>query len=285
MATNAQINANRRNAKKSTGPQTDQGKAASSQNAFKHGLFAREAVIRGEDPAEFDLYREAFLADLKPVGPMESMLAERIVSLSWRLLRAERLQNQAIDAKILESAGGSVAKVTRSLLPAGVRRTLADSGVMEPDPSLGRIFAKDSLDAWLLDRLQLYERRIETSMFRTIAQLRQFQRRRQAEQARAEAQRRGDESPPPQRHSSNLKKRTQFGPAQPGIDPCLRGAYDRMDHLAEAGNEPNQSWPEHSQTGQFAEAPGCTTSDMGSGTSRAGSDVALAGPSNRPIRL
>ena len=198
-------------------------------------------MIHGEDPAEFDLYREAFLADLRPVGPMESMLAERIVSLSWRLLRAERLQNQAINAKILESAGGRVAKVTRSLLPGGVRQKLADSGVMKPDPSLGRIFAKDSLDAWLLDRLQLYERRIETSMFRTIAQLRQFQARRDAEQARTEAQQSGHESPPIQRQNSNLKKRSQFTPARRGVDPYLRDAYGRIDHLADPENEPKQT--------------------------------------------
>jgi hypothetical protein len=264
MATEAQTNANRLNAQKSTGPRTDEGKAVSSQNAVKHGLFAREAVIHGENPAQFDLYREAFLADLRPVGPMESMLAERIVSLAWRLQRAERLQNQAIDAKILESTGGRVAKVARSLLPGGVRQTLADSGVMEPDPSLGRIFAKDSLDAWLLDRLQLYERRIETSMFRTIAQLRQFQRRRGAEQARAEAQQSGHESPQSQRHSSDplggkLKKRSQFAPAPRGVDPYLRDAYGRVDHLADPENEPNQTGLQGVTPPKTAGAPHCSS--------------------------
>ena len=52
MATEKQIQANRNNAKKSTGPRTEQGKAASSQNALKHGLLARDAVLPGEDPAE-----------------------------------------------------------------------------------------------------------------------------------------------------------------------------------------------------------------------------------------
>ena len=138
MDSEAQITANRRNSQKSTGPRRDEGKAASSQNAVKHGLFAHEAVIHGEDPAEFDLYREVFLADLRPVGPMESMLAERIVSLSWRLQRAERIQNEAINEQILKVSGSRVARVTRSLLPKGVRQTLADSGAMEHDPSLGR---------------------------------------------------------------------------------------------------------------------------------------------------
>ena len=204
-------------------------------------LFAREAVIHGENADEYDLYREAYLADLRPVGAMESMLAERIVSLSWRLLRAERLQNQAIDAKILESAGGRVAKVTRSLLPAGVRQKLADSGVMEPDPSLGRIFAKHSLDAWLLDRLQLYERRIETSMFRTIEQLRQFQRRREAREAHAEEQQTGQENRRSPGRKCNLKKQSQFAPELIGIRPFVRKDYDDTSPVGPGENRANQS--------------------------------------------
>ncbi|HSV98536.1 MAG TPA: hypothetical protein VLI39_00075, partial [Sedimentisphaerales bacterium] len=91
MASVAQIQANRSNAQKSTGPRTAQGKAVASQNAVKHGLLAEQVVIRGEDAAQFDLYREGMLADLAPVGEIETMLAERAVSLAWRLRRAERL--------------------------------------------------------------------------------------------------------------------------------------------------------------------------------------------------
>jgi len=68
MATKAQIDANRQNSKKSTGPKTAAGKAAVSQNAVKHGLFAHEAVIHGESQADFDLHREAFLAEYRPEG-------------------------------------------------------------------------------------------------------------------------------------------------------------------------------------------------------------------------
>ncbi len=98
MATMAQIQANRSNAQKSTGPRTPEGKERASQNALKHGLLAREAVIQGEDPAEFELYREQMLQELAPAGAVEAMLAERVVGLSWRLRRAERLQNAAFAA-------------------------------------------------------------------------------------------------------------------------------------------------------------------------------------------
>lgn len=76
MATAAQIQANRLNAQKSTGPRTPEGKERASQNAIKHGLLAREAVVRGEDPGEFEVYREEMLEDLSPAGTVETMLAE-----------------------------------------------------------------------------------------------------------------------------------------------------------------------------------------------------------------
>jgi len=76
MATEAQIIANRRNAQKSTGPRTPRGKAPVSQNAVKHGLSARQAVISSESQADFDLYRDQLLDELNPASPMESMLAD-----------------------------------------------------------------------------------------------------------------------------------------------------------------------------------------------------------------
>ena len=53
MTSEKQRKANRQNAKKSTGPRTEDGKASTSQNALKHGLLARDAVLPGEDPADF----------------------------------------------------------------------------------------------------------------------------------------------------------------------------------------------------------------------------------------
>ena len=90
MATDAQIEANRINAQKSTGPRTVDGKAKVAQNAVKHGLLAEDAVIRGESVEDFSAHREEVFADLRPVGTMESMLAERVASLMWRLQRLRR---------------------------------------------------------------------------------------------------------------------------------------------------------------------------------------------------
>ena len=114
MSTNAQILANRRNALKSTGPRTPQGKAAVSQNAVRHGLTAASDVISSESQAEFRLYRDQLFAELAPASPLESILAERVVTLSWRLKRVFRIQNQTIDALSAPKPPGPLAKLTKS---------------------------------------------------------------------------------------------------------------------------------------------------------------------------
>jgi hypothetical protein len=160
MASLAQIYANRRNAEKSTGPQTVEGKAASSQNAVKHGLLARQDVIRTEDQGEFDSHREQMLRELNPAGPMETVLAERIVSLSWRLKRAERMQNEALDCLLAQEAAGSDRE-------SGELGSFEQTG----ESALGRAVVKDFAGDRALERLMVYERRIEHSLYRTMSEL------------------------------------------------------------------------------------------------------------------
>ena len=167
MSTEAQIIANRRNAKKSTGPFTPKGKAIASQNSFKHGLFARQALINSENKADFDLYREQFLSELAPESPMESMLAERIVVLSWRLKRIGLIQAQTIDALRADNKSSPLAKLTQSLLLKKANQSKTASSTPPADLVLGRLAIKDFSNTRILDRLLMYERRIENSLFKT----------------------------------------------------------------------------------------------------------------------
>lgn len=86
-----QLAANRKNAGKSSGPRTAGGKAISKMNAVKHGILSTEVVVRGlhirEREEEFKELRERFWEELAPVGPVEEMLVERIVTVQWRLRR------------------------------------------------------------------------------------------------------------------------------------------------------------------------------------------------------
>jgi len=184
MVTMAQVQANRLNAQKSTGPRTAEGKERASRNALRHGLLAREAVIAGEDVEEFDLYREGMLEELAPAGAVEAMLAERVVGLSWRLLRAQRLQNAAFAAlddgestELLDARHEEWKQIKGSAWDRGI------TGVVDENLALGRVVVEDFGGARVLDRLLMYERRIESSLYRTMAELR---REREALMAAAE---------------------------------------------------------------------------------------------------
>ena len=167
MITEAKILANRHNAKKSTGPRTHQGKAAVSQNAVKHGLLARQDVISPESQADFDLYRSQILAELTPESPMESILAERIVTLSWRLKRIGRIQNQTIDALNSPDTSSPLKKLTQSILSKKYPHLQPDPSESAPHLALGRLAIKDFSNARVLDRLLMYERRLEHSLYKT----------------------------------------------------------------------------------------------------------------------
>ena len=173
MATEAKILANRRNAQKSTGPRTPEGRAAISQNAIKHGFLAQKDVISTESQADFELYRRQLLAELAPASPMESILAERIVSLSWRLKRAGLIQNQAIDALNADRTSSPLAKLTQSLFFKNQNQSQDGPSTSATHLPLGRLAIKDFANARVLDRLLMYERRIEHSLYKTLLE---FQR-------------------------------------------------------------------------------------------------------------
>ena len=100
MATQAQINANRANAQKSTGPKSAEGKAKSSLNRVSHGFNSAALFIAGENREEFD----ALLADLtnefQPDTPNEQILVEKMVHNQWNSLRAIRFQSVLLDASV-----------------------------------------------------------------------------------------------------------------------------------------------------------------------------------------
>ena len=171
MTTQARIAANRRNAAKSTGPRTKQGKAIVAQNAIKHGLRARQDLIAGEDPQEFALCRDRLLGDLAPVGHTETLLAERIVSLAWRLKRAERYQNQLFDYLLAKELQESLEGFDDMVSEEEVQEMTSDPET-DPHLAIGRVLAGDYCNGKILDRLMLQERRIENSLYRTMKELR-----------------------------------------------------------------------------------------------------------------
>jgi hypothetical protein len=92
MASEKQTSANRRNAIKSTGPITINGKLQSRRNAMRHGLTAATVVPAIEDAEEFERFEAAIRADYQPVSAIEHELVARLTSLLWRLRRSALIE-------------------------------------------------------------------------------------------------------------------------------------------------------------------------------------------------
>ena len=170
MTSQAKVNANRRNAQKSTGPRTEQGKAIVAQNAIKHGLLARRDVIIGEDAQEFALFRDGLLGEMTPVGPRETLLAGRMISLAWRLKRAERYQNQLFDYLLTKELERSLSGFDDMVSQEEVQEMTSDPET-DPHLAIGRVLASE-YNGKVLERLMVQERRIESSLYRTMKELR-----------------------------------------------------------------------------------------------------------------
>ena len=86
--TEQQLAANRANAQHSTGPNTTDGKKRSSQNALRHGITAQTTILTDEDRIQHDEFCASMMADLAPVGSMETFLASSVAEEAWRLNHA-----------------------------------------------------------------------------------------------------------------------------------------------------------------------------------------------------
>lgn len=100
MTTKKQTEANKQNALVSTGPVSPEGKALVSQNAVKHGIFARDLIITSgdgkEDEQEYNELLDGLIVSLHPTGQMECLLVEKISVDYWRLRRVLRFETGSI---------------------------------------------------------------------------------------------------------------------------------------------------------------------------------------------
>src|ERR1700691_4984196 len=92
MTSFKQIDANRRNARKSTGPTTTEGKQRSRCNAIRHGLAAETVIGALEDAEDYKAFEAAIVADYDAQSAVERELVLRLASLLWRLRRATTME-------------------------------------------------------------------------------------------------------------------------------------------------------------------------------------------------
>lgn len=140
--------ANRANAKKSTGPRSDEGKRRSSRNAQTHGLFCADLLLHEEDADEFASFRQQLLRSLNPQNVLELMLCDRIVASSWKLRRFGRYER------------------------------IAHQPPMDQDAPADQAWqASDRLA--FMERMSRYEQRLELSIHRNLRALERMRKRTQ----------------------------------------------------------------------------------------------------------
>jgi hypothetical protein len=92
MSSAAQIAANQANAQLSTGPVTEAGKARSSRNSTRLGLFSASSFVREDEKDLYNQFCETYYVDLAPVSPVEETLAREVIQAAWRLRRCTELE-------------------------------------------------------------------------------------------------------------------------------------------------------------------------------------------------
>jgi hypothetical protein len=128
------VEANRRNALRSTGPKTSEGVEKCKLNSVRHGIRAVKTVVPGENPEDWEVHRDTIVADLAPHGAMELALAEQCAAKLWRLGRVVRFESDliAIAQSEDELLRSHEANHDRGLCITGPKRTdiptLADVG-------------------------------------------------------------------------------------------------------------------------------------------------------------
>ena len=194
MTSDKQAQVNRRNASKSTGPKTTEGKAAVRHHGLRHGLLSRDVLLPGEDEATLKELGERLRDELQPLGELEGLLVDRITASTWRLQRLGRVEAGIfafeLYGELAERARREASTYTRTEGPddefiaqylsrsiitdeQNHRETMAKARKLETmrdaeTATLGQTFVRDANKANAFSKLSRYETAIERSLYKAL---------------------------------------------------------------------------------------------------------------------
>lgn len=183
---------NKQNAQHSTGPQSAEGKAISSQNARTHGLTSKQVLLTGEDPSEYERHRSGLHLDFKPATLTESMLVDDVAQSWWRRQRAYSIETAFIASRV------------RQLTDADKKLSPADAQA--------RIFT-DPVEISRVRLVMRYVTSAERAYNRALSTLMKLQAERKTEEKRVAAQ-----------AQKQAVSKSGFVSQNPKSDPKLTGA-------------------------------------------------------------
>jgi hypothetical protein len=154
MTSKKKTEANRRNALKSTGPKTPEGKDAVCLNALKHGLLSRQTLLPDEEKAVLVEFSERLRSQLQPVGDLEALLVDRIVAAAWRLRRVLSVEAAIYEKERIDFRG--------------------------EERGVGWAFIRDANGQNAFSKLSRYETTIERGLYKALHELQRLQAARTA---------------------------------------------------------------------------------------------------------
>jgi hypothetical protein len=163
MTSFRQIEANRRNALRSAGPKSHNGKRRSRRNALRHGLTAETVIAGLEDIEDYRAFEAAVISDYDAETAVERELVLRLASLLWRMRRAISIETDllTIQAEILRDRRNELGAVGDNFprVDQGIdRRNSIDAGDVRSLPrALTYCFLRlGNLDNGAFERLGRY---------------------------------------------------------------------------------------------------------------------------------
>ena len=160
MSSQQQLEANRLNARKSTGPRSVEGKRISSMNALQFGVAARSFILPGEDPEELQRLIDGYREQHQPIGPMEVRLVDEMAMADWMRKRYHRIEARVVAA--------------------------ASDPSLDPDTAAAMLFM-DKSHARVLQHLFRRQQAAERSWNGALKELRRIQAERQSEEPETES--------------------------------------------------------------------------------------------------
>ena len=190
MTSYRQIEANRRNALKSTGPKSEEGKQASRCNALRHGLTAETVIGSLENAEDYKAFEAAITADYDAQSAVERELVLRLASILWRLRRATTMETGLFEIQAdpmqnyLENR--ELLSESRDVIHTLLRRANSDPNVKADNTvEFARCFLRlANLPNFALDRLSRYEATLWRQARRILLALDALDRRKPHERAR-----------------------------------------------------------------------------------------------------
>jgi len=149
MSSQKQVEANRKNSQKSTGPKTIQGKCVVSHNSVKHGILSSRVTIDDEEQDRFTEFAMRLNGEFTPSDPIQELLVDRIISCAWRLQRLVHIETLLMQKSTELQWGGK-------------------------PMNYGEVFRGCNIHSMSI--LSRYERSIENALYRALILLRELQK-------------------------------------------------------------------------------------------------------------